>query len=357
MDSIITTSLDADLGASLSFKNEPIKRAVIASTFDNVPSLKTLIEREVFSLLREALEVILPRILHEKSLAWIQERRQQEDHQRKEPSKVIVNDSAIDLSDNLNNNLVKQKLFHSKEGILSRHYPVIVGAGEKSCISSILMSFQGPNNNDQISSHSSRPRRYSVGSSTEGIKSSSSFVQKASTALLSPSLSYSILPQIRTFTHLVSPLVISTNVNGSNNGQNPLSCYGSPNGSFELSHACPLYKTDPSVGKMRRLLQMQCTLSPYTLSIPHTALRSRLASSHHNINSTNNNSTNNNSNNVSLKSSASSSSSASSLSPLSYSLDGEYQKDDSSPSIAANEMGPAKMNLKRLHRFKNLKIN
>ncbi|KAI3659421.1 hypothetical protein MP638_000180 [Amoeboaphelidium occidentale] len=72
MDAIFYLSVSVTKGLSLSFKNDPIQQIYVMSTFDDMPSVRDMLQNEIEKQIRSVLVEEMPRVLHEQSLRWVQ---------------------------------------------------------------------------------------------------------------------------------------------------------------------------------------------------------------------------------------------------------------------------------------------
>lgn len=80
MDAIFYLSISSTKGISLTFKNDPIQQVYVQSTFDELPSVRDMLQTEIEKQLRDVLNEEMPRVLHAYSMRWATDKEEDIEH-------------------------------------------------------------------------------------------------------------------------------------------------------------------------------------------------------------------------------------------------------------------------------------
>lgn len=69
---IIVLVVDKERGITLVFKNDPLESVNVNSTFDNIPNIRQLLQRQIEKQLRNMFQEELPQMIHNLSLLLLQ---------------------------------------------------------------------------------------------------------------------------------------------------------------------------------------------------------------------------------------------------------------------------------------------
>lgn len=84
---IIVLAVDKEKGITLVFKSDPLESVLVSSTFDDIPNIKKLLQRQIEAQLRKMFQLELPQMIHNLSLVMLKEQKDAESP-RDEPVKT-----------------------------------------------------------------------------------------------------------------------------------------------------------------------------------------------------------------------------------------------------------------------------
>ncbi|KAJ3368780.1 ERMES complex subunit [Kappamyces sp. JEL0680] len=95
---VITLVVDKEKGITLVFRSDPLESVHVSSTFDNIPSIKKLLQRQIEEQLRSMFQQELPQMIHTLSKVMLKEQQSGSHHTPdvvSPPSSVMVGCGAI----------------------------------------------------------------------------------------------------------------------------------------------------------------------------------------------------------------------------------------------------------------------
>ncbi|KAJ2647408.1 ERMES complex subunit, partial [Coemansia sp. RSA 1287] len=84
LNGIVVLAVSKDEGITLVFRSDPLVSVEVHSTFDSVPSVRRMLQREIEATLRSLFREDLPLIVHEMSVNEIRRAREKRDRERRE---------------------------------------------------------------------------------------------------------------------------------------------------------------------------------------------------------------------------------------------------------------------------------
>ncbi|KAI8360805.1 hypothetical protein BD560DRAFT_437299 [Blakeslea trispora] len=105
---IVVLVVSKSKGITLVFKNDPLESILVSSTFDDVISVRTFLQREIENQLRNLFQEDLPTMIHNLSLRYIQSEKEKEErheewirslnNQKKSTTRSVFSDPGIQRS-------------------------------------------------------------------------------------------------------------------------------------------------------------------------------------------------------------------------------------------------------------------
>ncbi|RKO88456.1 hypothetical protein BDK51DRAFT_11658, partial [Blyttiomyces helicus] len=72
---IVVLVIDKQKGVTLVFKNDPLEKVDVNSTFDNIPNIRRFLQNQIEKQLRKVFQDDLPSLIHNLSLVLIEQKR------------------------------------------------------------------------------------------------------------------------------------------------------------------------------------------------------------------------------------------------------------------------------------------